>query len=66
MRSMQPPSRYVSPSFHGLPFRKTKSGIKLQTLLDLQGNIPSFIEITDAKLSDVDVPNILRPEPGAV
>ena len=47
-------------------FRKTKSGIKLHTLLDLQGNIPSFIEITDAKLNDVNILDALLPEPGAI
>ncbi len=47
-------------------FRKTKSGIKLHTLLDLQGNIPSFIEITEAKLNDVNVLDALLPEPGAI
>ena len=34
-------------------FRTTKAGIKLHTLLDLRGNIPSFIDITEAKLHDV-------------
>ncbi|MXW48560.1 MAG: IS4 family transposase [Gammaproteobacteria bacterium] len=47
-------------------FRKTKSGIKLHTLLDLQGNIPSFIEITDARLNDVNILDALLPEPGAI
>lgn len=47
-------------------FRKTKSGIKLHTLLDLQGNIPSFIEITEAKLNDVNILDALLPEPGAI
>ena len=35
-------------------FRKTKAGIKLHTLLDLRGSIPSFIAITEAKLHDVN------------
>lgn len=52
--------------FPWAPFRKTKSGIKLHTLLDLQGNIPSFIEITDAKLNDVNILDALLPEPGAI
>lgn len=47
-------------------FRKTKSGIKLHTLLDLQGNIPSFIEITEAKLNDVNILDALLPESGAI
>jgi hypothetical protein len=36
-------------------FRSTKSGIKLHTLLDLRGNIPSFVSITDAKTHDVNI-----------
>ena len=36
-------------------FRSTKSGVKLHTLLDLRGNIPSFIHISDGKLHDVNV-----------
>jgi hypothetical protein len=47
-------------------FRKTKSGIKLHTLLDLRGNIPSFISITDAKVHDVNILDKLIPEPGAI
>lgn len=47
-------------------FRKTKSAIKLHTLLDLRGNIPSFIDITDGKVHDVNVLDILIPEVGAV
>ena len=52
--------------FPWAPFRKTKAGIKLHTLLDLQGNIPSFIEITGAKLNDVNILDSLLPEPGAI
>lgn len=52
--------------FAWAPFRKTKAGIKLHTLLDLQGNIPSFIEITDAKLNDVNILDSLLPQPGAI
>jgi len=47
-------------------FRSTKSGIKLHTLLDLRGNIPSFISITDAKLLDVNILDELLPEPGSI
>jgi hypothetical protein len=36
-------------------FRKTKGAVKLHTLLDLRGNIPSFIDITDGKVHDVNV-----------
>jgi len=46
-------------------FRSTKSAIKLHTLLDLRGNIPTFIHISDGKLHDVNVLDILLPEPGA-
>ena len=46
-------------------FRKTKAGIKLHTLLDLRGNIPTFIEITEALLHDVNIPDVLVAEPGA-
>ena len=47
-------------------FRKTKGAIKLHTLLDLRGNIPSFISITDGKVHDVNVLDHLIPEPGSV
>lgn len=46
-------------------FRKTKAAVKLHTLLDLRGNIPTFIHISDAKLHDVNVLDILIPEPGS-
>ena len=46
-------------------FRTTKAGVKLHTLLDLRGNIPTFIEITDARVSDVNILDLLLPEPGA-
>lgn len=45
-------------------FRQTKGAIKLHTLLDLRGNIPSFIHISDGKLHDVSVLDQLIPEPG--
>jgi hypothetical protein len=47
-------------------FRKTKSGIKLHTLLDLKGNIPSFISITSAGVHEVNILDELIPEPGAI
>jgi hypothetical protein len=47
-------------------FRSTKSGVKLHTLLDLRGSIPSFIEITDAKIHDVNILDELIIEPGAI
>jgi len=47
-------------------FRKTKAGIKLHTLLDLRGSIPSFIHITAAKCHDVNILDQLVPEPGSI
>jgi transposase len=47
-------------------FRKTKSAVKLHTLLDLRGNIPSFLDITEGKVHDVNVLDILIPEAGAI
>lgn len=46
-------------------FRTTKAAVKLHTLLDLRGNIPSFIHISDGRLHDVNVLDLLLPEPGA-
>jgi len=46
-------------------FRKTKGAIKLHTLLDLRGSIPSFIHISDGKVHDVNILDHLIPEPGA-
>src|SRR5918993_4254171 len=46
-------------------FRKTKAAVKLHTLLDLRGAIPSFIHISDGKLHDVNVLDVLIAEPGA-
>ena len=51
--------------FSWAPFRSAKAAIKLHTLLDLRGNIPSFIHISDGKLHDVNVLDLLLPEPGA-
>jgi len=47
-------------------FRKTKAAIKMHTLLDLRGNIPTFINITDGKVHDVNILDVLIPEPGAI
>src|SRR5271157_3832022 len=47
-------------------FRSTKSAVKMHTLLDLRGNIPSFIHISDGKLHDVHALDMLIPEPGAI
>ena len=46
-------------------FRKNKGAIKLHTLLNLRGNIPSFIDITDGKIHDVNVLDILIFEVGS-
>src|SRR5512135_565151 len=46
-------------------FRTTKAAVKLHTLLDLRGAIPSFIHISDGKLHDVNVLDVLITEPGA-
>jgi hypothetical protein len=51
--------------FGWAPFRTTKAAIKLHTLLDLRGNIPSFIHISDGKMGDVNVLDILPLEAGA-
>ena len=47
-------------------FRTTKSAVKMHTLLDLRGNIPSFIHISDGKLGDVNVLDVLAIEAGAI
>ncbi len=47
-------------------FRKTKAAVKLHTLLDLRGDIPTFIWITDGKVHDVNALDHLIPEPGAI
>ena len=45
-------------------FRKHKGAIKLHTLLDLRGSIPTFIKITEGKIHDVNILDELIPEPG--
>jgi len=47
-------------------FRSTKSAVKMHTLLDLRGTIPSFIHISDGKLHDVHALDMLVPEAGAI
>jgi len=47
------------------PFRATKAAIKLHTLLDVRGSIPTFIHISDGKMHEVNVSDALTPEPGA-
>jgi len=51
--------------FEWAPFRSTKAAIKLHTLLDLRGSIPAFIHISDGKLHDVNVLDMLAFEAGA-
>ena len=47
------------------PFRTTKAAVKMHTLLDLHGNIPSFIHITDGKTHEVNILDQLIIEAGA-
>jgi hypothetical protein len=51
--------------FRWAKFRRTKGAIKLHTLLDLRGPIPTFIHITDGKLHDVNALDLLPIEPGS-
>jgi hypothetical protein len=46
-------------------FREHKAAVKIHTLLDLHGNIPTFIRITDGKVHDVNILDEIMPEPGA-
>jgi len=46
-------------------FRKSKAAVKLHTLLDLRGNIPTFIEISNGLLHDVNIMDVLIAEPGS-
>ena len=52
--------------FPWAPFRTTKAAVKMHTLLDLRGNIPSFIHISEGKLHDVKVLDALVAEAGAI
>ena len=47
-------------------FRTTKAAVKMHTLLDLKGNIPSFIHVSDGKLHDVHALDLLELEAGAI
>lgn len=51
--------------FPWAPFRTAKAAVKMHTLLDLRGNIPSFIHISDGKMHEVNILDQLLPEPGA-
>jgi hypothetical protein len=46
-------------------FREHKAAVKMHTLLDLHGNIPTFIRITDGKVHDVNILDEIMPEAGA-
>jgi len=65
MRSTPPTS--ISPwrYSHGRPYQHSRAAIRLHTLLDLRGNIPSFIHISGGKWHEVNVLDQLLPEPGA-
>jgi len=52
--------------FPWAPFRSTKAAVKMHTLLDLRGNIPSFIHISDGKLHDVNALDLMIPESAAI
>jgi len=52
--------------FPWAPFRNTKAAVKMHTLLDLRGSIPSFIHVSDGKWHDVNALDLLIPEPGAI
>ena len=47
-------------------FRSTKAAVKMHTLLDLRGNIPSFIHISEGNLHDVHALDMILPEAGAI
>lgn len=51
--------------FPWAPFRSAKAAVKMHTLLDLRGQIPSFIHISDGKMHDVNMLDMLVPEAGA-
>jgi len=51
--------------FDWAPFRSTKAAVKLHTLLDLRGAIPTFIHVSDGKLHDVNVLDLLPVEAGS-
>jgi hypothetical protein len=47
-------------------FRANKAAVRIHTLIDLHGSIPVFVHITDGKVHDVNILDILLPEPGAI
>jgi Domain of unknown function (DUF4372)/Transposase DDE domain len=46
-------------------FRTTKAAVKMHTQIDLRGNIPSFIHVSDGKMHEVNVLDLITPEPGS-
>lgn len=46
-------------------FRKTKAAVKMHTQIDLRGNIPSFLHVSDGKMHEVNVLDLIIPEPGS-
>jgi hypothetical protein len=46
-------------------FRSTKAAVKMHTQIDLRGNIPSFIHVSDGKMHEVNVLDLIAPEPGS-
>ena len=46
-------------------FRTAKAAVKMHTQIDLRGNIPSFIHVSDGKMHEVNVLDLLTPEPGS-
>ena len=51
--------------FPWAPFQQAKAAVRLHTQLDLRGSIPSFIHISDGKMHDVNVLDLMTPEPGS-
>lgn len=66
MRWTRPPIEVCLSVFPWAHFRTTKTAVKMHTLLDLRGSIPSFIHISDGKLHDVHALDLLMPEAGAI
>ncbi len=64
MRSTRPPSIYACHCSRAR-FRKHKAAVKVHTLLDLHGNIPTFIRVTEGSVHDVNILDEILPEPGA-
>jgi hypothetical protein len=46
-------------------FRTAKAAVKMHTQIDLRGNIPSFIDVSDGKMHEVNVLDLIIPEPGS-